>query len=189
VLLLGDRWRSAGQALSALCAYSAGGAIVSLASEAFKATGRPHLLPRLHLVSAAVSAALMVALLPFGIVGIAAAVSVASLVVAAYVLRMVGRVLELRARTMLAEIWPPAVAACAAAGVLLPLERLVIDSAERSEAVGLPLLGGEIVLGALLYLGLLAAFAPRTARELVGAARNARKRPRRASEQASLLEQ
>lgn len=189
VLLLGDRWRSAGQALSALCAYSAGGAIVSLASEAFKAANRPDLLPRVHLVSAAVSAVLMVALLPFGIVGIAAAVSVTSVVVAAYVLRIVGRVVDVPGRQMLAEIWPPAVAAGAAAGVLFPLERFVIDSAGHSAAAGLPLLVGEIALGALLYLGLLAALAPTTARELVGGARNTLRRPRRSNDRASLLEQ
>lgn len=170
VLLLGDRWRSAGQALSALCAYSAGGALVSLASEAFKATAHPELLPRVHLVAGAVSAALMIALLPFGIVGVAAAVSAASLVVAGYALRRVALVVDIPGRSMVAEIWPPAVAASATAGVLYPLERFAVDAAGHAEATGLALLGSEIALGAVLYLGLLAAVAPTTARELLAAA-------------------
>jgi O-antigen/teichoic acid export membrane protein len=187
VLLLGERWRSAGEALSALCAYSAGGAMVSLASEAFKSAGRPDLLPRVHLVSAAVSAVLMVALLPLGIVGVAAAVSAASLVVAAYALRSVGRIVGVPGRSMLAEIWAPAVAASVAAGALYPLERFVVDAGGHSEATGLVLLAGEVSLGAFLYLGLLAVLAPALARELLSAARNVGKRSR-ADERASVLE-
>ena len=179
VLLLGERWREAGQALSALCAYSAGGAVVSVASEGLKAWGRPDFLPRIHLFGAILAAALMLALLPVGLVGIAAAVSIASAAVAVYALRAVGRAVDIPLRGMLAEIWPPFVAAALSAATLYPAERLLVHASERGTLVGLALLAAEALLGAALYLALLAAAAPASARELLAVTSAAWRRLRR----------
>ena len=179
VLLLGERWREAGQALSALCAYSAGGAVVSVASEGLKAWGRPDFLPRIHLFAAILAAALMLALLPVGLVGIAAGVSIASAAAAVYALRVVGRAIDIPLRGMLAEIWPPFVAAALSAATLYPAERLLVHASERGTVVGLALLAAEALLGAALYLALLAAAAPASARELLAVTSAAWRRLRR----------
>jgi O-antigen/teichoic acid export membrane protein len=179
VVLLGEEWRSAGRALAAMFAYSAGGAVVSVASEAFKATGRPDVLPAVHLTAAVLSAVLMLALLPFGMVGIAAAVSLSSVGVAAYALRRVSGVLELPLRRMLRELGPPLLAAVAAAGAVLALEELVLDVSGRGGALGLALLAVEGAAGAAVYVGALAAIAPATAAELAGGVRGAWSRLRR----------
>ena len=179
VLLLGERWREAGQALSALCAYSAGGAVVSVASEGLKAWGRPDFLPRIHLFAAILAAALMLALLPVGLVGIAAGVSIASAAAAVYALRVVGRAIDIPLRGMLAEIWPPFVAAALSAATLYPAERLLVHASERGTVVGLALLATEALLGAALYLALLAAAAPASARELLAVTSAAWRRLRR----------
>lgn len=171
VLLLGERWREAGQALSALCAYSAGGAVVSVASEGLKAWGRPDFLPRIHLFGAILAAALMLALLPFGLVGIAAAVSIASAAVALYALRAVGRAVDIPLRAMLAAIWPPFFAAALSATTLYPTERLLVHASERGTLAGLALLAAEALFGVALYLALLAFAGPATARELLATPR------------------
>jgi hypothetical protein len=88
-------------------------------------------------------------------------------------------VVEVSARALLVEIWPPAVAAVLAALALLPLERWVVQAGERGAAAGLGLLLGEVAVGALLYVAFLAAFAPKTVRELVQAARGPATRPHR----------
>jgi PST family polysaccharide transporter len=173
VLLLGEEWRQAGRALAALCLYGAGGAVVSVASEAFKAWGRPELLVRIHLVAAGLLAVLMVAFLPFGLVAVAAAVSIASAGAGLYALRSVGRVVGIPFGRLAAEVWPPLVAAALTAAALFPVERWTVRAGERGAAAGLGLLAAEALAGAACYLALLAALAPGTARELAGAARSA----------------
>jgi O-antigen/teichoic acid export membrane protein len=173
VVVFGERWREAGYAVMAMCAYTAGHSLDSLGSEVFKAAGRPNLLPRMHLVGAALTAGFMAALLPFGLIGIAAAISLRSLGVAAYALRAIGKVLGLSSRSLIAEIWPPAVAALALAASVYPVERFLVD-AERHEVLpALALLGAEAGLGLVVYLAVLTATAPTTARALASALRGA----------------
>jgi PST family polysaccharide transporter len=171
VLLLGEEWRQAGQALAALCLYSAGGAIVSVASEAFKAWGSPEVLLRVHLLAAGLLTVLMLAFLPFGLIAVATAVSLASAGAGLYALLSVGRTVGIPFRRLAREVWPALVAAGVAAGALYPLERWAVRAGERGTAAGLGLVAAEVLAGALCYLALLAALAPATARELAVAAR------------------
>jgi O-antigen/teichoic acid export membrane protein len=176
VLLFGETWRDAGYAAMAMFAYVGGRAIVSVASEVFKAAGRPEILPRMHSYSAALNVAAMAALLPLGLVGVASAVSISAIVIGGYALWRAAEVTATPWARLAGEIWPPAVSALAMAGVLLLLDRLVIDAAGRELALGLLLLGGELLLGACLYVAFLALVSPSRARDLVAALREGPRR-------------
>jgi PST family polysaccharide transporter len=167
VLLFGERWHDAGYALTAMSAYAAGHSMVSLASEVFKASGRPNLLFRMHVVSAFMTAGFMIALLPFGLVGVAAAVSLSAIGVATYAVRTVARVLDLSVRVLLTEIWPPALAATTMAAIVFVLDRTVVNASEQGLVVGVLLLGAEAVFAMVTYLGVLAIVAPSTGRALL----------------------
>ena len=75
-------------------------------------------------------------------------------------------VLGIPARALLAEIWPPSVAALTSAGTLLLVDRAVVRSATHGLPLGLALLLGETVGGVLLYGTLLATIRPRRLAEL-----------------------
>jgi O-antigen/teichoic acid export membrane protein len=166
VLVFGDPWQQAGEAMSLMCAYTAAHVFVSLAGEVFKAAGRPELIPRLQLLGTALTVGFMLALLPFGLLGIAVAVSLRSTGMAIYAVRATGGVLELPTRRMLADILPPGTAALIMAGALYCLDRLLVHAGEQPIAVGLLLLAGEALLGLVAYLGILCVLAPSTRREL-----------------------
>jgi O-antigen/teichoic acid export membrane protein len=179
VLVFGDQWQQAGAALTAMCGYTAGHAFVSLGGETFKAAGRPQLLPRMHGLSAGLTAILMLALLPFGLIGVATALSLRAAGTAVYAMWTTGKVLELPLRRILAQVWAPGAAAVVMAAVVFPLERLVVDADGHSSAAGLALLAAEALLAVAVYLGALMALAPSTARELRALPRLARRRSRR----------
>lgn len=173
VVVFGEPWRDAGYAAMAMFAYVGCRSLISLAGEAFKAAERPQILLRVSLLSAALGVASIVALLPFGLVGVAAAVSVASVGVTAYSIRAVAGVVGLPVARMVGEIWPAVAASVVMAAALLPVEHLVVDAAGRETALGLILLAGEVVAAAALYWGALAVFARPLARELLEITRRA----------------
>jgi O-antigen/teichoic acid export membrane protein len=182
VLLLGQTWRPAGEAVMALCLFAAGHSLAGLAGEAAKAAGRSDLLLKRDLVSLFLAAASMLALLEFGVVGIAAAVSLSSAGMAAYALHRLSRILDLPLRRLVEEIWPPTVAAVGMAAVFYPLEHLVLDAGGREPLPGLALLAVEGALAVLIYVVLVRLLAPATAGELFRAAgmgwsRVSRRRP------------
>jgi O-antigen/teichoic acid export membrane protein len=170
VLLLGETWRPAGEAVMGLCLFAAGHALAGLAGEASKAWGRSDLLFKRDLVSLLLAAVLMLALLGFGLVGIAAAVSLSSVGMAAYALHRLSRILDLPVRRVLEEVWPPTIAAVAMALALYPLEHSLLDAASRATGVGFALLILEAIFGGLVYLAVLRALAPAMAAELLAAA-------------------
>jgi O-antigen/teichoic acid export membrane protein len=177
VLVFGEQWRPAGRAVAAMCAFAAGHTYDSLASEAWKAAGRPDLLVRMHVLSAASLVLLMLAFVPAGLTGMGVALSLSSIAVAVYALRGAGRVLGIPAPRLLEEIWPPAVAALLMAGSLYAFDRTVARADTHDLVLGLALLLAEALGGAVLYLALLAAIRPDRAvelRELIGIAVNRR---------------
>lgn len=179
VELFGEVWRDAGHAVVAMCLFTAVSPLISIATEAFKADGRPELLTRVHTVTAISAAVAMAALLPFGLVGVAAGLSFGALLGAAYSIRLVHTKVGVSLRRMLAEIWPPAVAALVMAGALFPLEHLLVHADGRAPLLGLALLAGEGLVGACIYLATLVILAPDTGRELVRGIRGLRRRLRR----------
>jgi PST family polysaccharide transporter len=180
VLLFGATWRQAGYGAMALAGYCAALSLDSLASEAWKAYGRPDMLPRMHGLSLVLTTISVAALVTFGLIGVTIGMSVSAIGVAAYAIWGMSRALEIPLHRLWREIWPPATAAVLMAGGLFLLEHFLVRSDQRGTVVGLLLVAAEAVLGAAVYLGLLAIVAPRTTRELVAGAERllARRRAR-----------
>ena len=171
VLLVGERWRPAGEALMALSLASAPSAAGSIAASALKGGGRPDALPRLHFVQAVLSIGLMLALLPFGLVGVALGFALGMTLGNGYAVIRTVQTLRFDLRRVARVAWPPYLAAGAMIAVLLPLEQLVVHAERHGPVAGLLLLMLETLLGLTLYGALLAGCAPLTAREIGRGAR------------------
>ncbi len=169
VIIFGPEWREAGEAMAAMCLLPAGGMLANVVSEALKAIGEPRYLTRMHVVTAVITAGLILALQPFGLTAASAALSIGAVAGGVYALFLMRRVAGTPMRLMVAEVWPPALAACAAAGALIPVE-LLVDAESHGVAVGALLLLAEALAGAILYLGLLRLIAPESGRELASGA-------------------
>ncbi|MHB8233253.1 MAG: oligosaccharide flippase family protein [Solirubrobacteraceae bacterium] len=171
VLIFGEQWRVAGHAAMALGVYCAALGLDSIASEAWKANARTDMLPRMHGVSLLLTIVFVGALVHFGVVGVAIGLSAAALGVAVYAVRGMSHALGIELADLVREIWPPAVAASLMAGALFCLEHFVVHAARHGLVGGLALLVAETLIGAALYLALLAAIAPASARQLLIIAR------------------
>jgi O-antigen/teichoic acid export membrane protein len=171
VLLFGDVWRPAGHATMLLCLFPAANAVFTVSLEALKGDGRPEFFLRVYVVLAILTTVLMLSLLPLGLDGIAGALSLASVGSAAYALFVFHGVHPIPWPRLLHQIWPAAAAAALMAGALYPLEHLLVHSDQRAVLLGLALLFLEAVLGAAIYLALLATFARGSFAELSGMAR------------------
>lgn len=172
-LLFGEVWRFAGEAAMALCLVPAAGAIFSVVSEAFTANGRPELLIRMVLVQMVSAIAAMFALLSFGLVGVAAGVSIGGAAGALYGLRLANRVIGTSWRAIGGEILPAVLAAGTMATVMFPVEHLLLHAADRPLATGLPLLAAEGVACIAIYLTVLHLISPGRLSEFVGLIRHA----------------
>jgi O-antigen/teichoic acid export membrane protein len=151
VILFGRQWRGAGPIMMALAGVGVAFIFDSVASEVFKARGRPDLLPRLHALTAVVPLALVVSLVPFwGPVGAGLGISVGALIVAVYAVWNMGVISAIPLRDILAQVRAPLVAAGVMAVALLALDHLVVH-ADRGGAAGLGLLVLDIVAGAAIY--------------------------------------
>jgi O-antigen/teichoic acid export membrane protein len=174
VVLFGEVWRSAGEAAMALSAYTIGASVVSVCSEAYKAEGRPRELIRVHTVSMVCATIAAIALLPYDLVGVCIGLSLGLLVGAAYALARVGSMIEIPLRTLLAQLWAPAVAGALMVAVTLPLDRLVVQPLDHSTAVALLLIAAEGLLAVAIYAGTVAVLARDTigqGREMLAAIR------------------
>ncbi len=167
VLVFGEVWLPAGQAAVAMCLYTGAGAISSIASEGLKAEGRPDALVRMHTVTAAVTATFMLALLPLGLSAVAAGMSIGATAGALYALRATRRILGIPFRSLIHEIWPPALAGTLMALILLPIDRLLLDPTSHGTFVGLCLTAAEGLAGIVIFTGFMHLFAPHAVSELV----------------------
>ena len=179
VLVFGEPWRDAGRALMAMSAYPVGLSFVALAAQVFKAAARPELLPRMHTVSAALTCAFMLALLPFGLIGVAAAVSLRSIAIGGYAAVRMADVVELPIRRVFSTLWPPLAAAIAMAAVVYALEYYFVDADAHGVGPGLALLLVEAAIGGLIYIAVLAMLAPDSGATIAQAVRVAWMRLRR----------
>lgn len=171
VLVFGQKWHEAGNGAAALGFYCAALSLDSLASEAWKSFGRPDMLPRMHGVSLVLTAVFVFGLLQFGLLGVTIGMSLSAIGVAAYAVRGMNRALGIPLRDLLREIWPPMLASVAMAGILFPLEHLVVHADRHGTIVGLALVAAQALLGIAIYLALLDLLAPRNTREFVEAVR------------------
>lgn len=169
VVLMGERWLPAGEALTVLCLASVPAAAGSIAASALKAGGRPSALPRLHLVEAASSIGLMLAFLPLGLTGAAFGFALGLAVGNGYAVAHTARVLAFDLRRIARVAWAPYLSAAAMIAVVLPLDRLAIHAEQRTFVAGIALLALEALLGLGIYLTCLVGLAPLTAREIAHA--------------------
>ena len=134
VLLLGNQWRTAGDVLAALFGVTATLPLIQIAAEIFKAKNAPRYLPRLHGIAAVTSLVLMLAALPWDIVGVAGALSLSSVIVAAYALAIVASLLG-TSLSRLAQELSPACAAAAGAALMTLLVRTQLPSTESTSSL------------------------------------------------------
>jgi len=153
VLLLGEPWRATGSVVSGLAAVGAALSLRSIASEVFKAAGRPQKLPLIYALSAFLPALGVIIGLPFGLTAIAAAVSGAFILVAVYATGSAARLVGIRLGTLGRILLRPALASLAMTALLYPLEHLVVHADDRGTVIGFSVLIAEAVLGAMFYLG------------------------------------
>ncbi len=166
VTLLGARWQEAGRVLAALAGVTLALPFIELATEVFKAANRPDLVPRTTFIRSVGSIVLMVAFLPLGATGVAAGLSLAHLLAAAYAWRDVGRVLELRPPALARVLVAPATAATIMAGVLALLVVYVAQVDREPTLNRLAWLVLEVGVGAIVYVALLLKLSPATGTEL-----------------------
>lgn len=164
VLLLGERWRTSGHVLAALCGFTASLPLMQIASEVFKGVGRPSFLPRQSALAVVTILGASAAFLPLGAVGVGAGASLAMMTVAIYSAWSLAHLLRVRLRVLLLELAPPAVAALGMTAVLLALD-LVVGGLEGGSLQRLGVLALEATTGAAVYLAFLAALKASLVRE------------------------
>ena len=171
VLVFGEQWREAGHAAMALAGYCSALSLDSIASEAWKASGRTDMLPKMHGTSLLLTVIFVGGLVHFGLVAATIGMSLAALGVGAFAVWGMSTALEIPLRDLLREIWPAALASCLMAGALFCLEHLVVHSDRQGTVLGLLLIAGETLLAGAVYLAILFVVAPGPARELLSVAR------------------
>ena len=130
----------------AMCLFAAGNSLLSICLEGAKAYGRPAVLARVHLFMVLVTVAAMVALLPLGLNGVAAGLSVGAVAGGIYAALSFSRVVSMPIGQIWAQVRAPALAAVVmAAGHLV--EHLLLHAGEHGTIVGLALLAVEGLVG------------------------------------------
>jgi O-antigen/teichoic acid export membrane protein len=166
VLLLGERWRPAGHVIAALWGLLLGGAFASVSAEAMKAARRPDLLFRLHTLNLSVTVILVgVAVVPFGLLGVATAISLSAVAVGIYSVVLTTRVTEVANSEVRSELVRPIAASIAMLGVML-LFAYQVDLLGHGEFWGIVLALVEVGIGVIVYAVLLVAIDPRRRRDL-----------------------
>jgi PST family polysaccharide transporter len=171
VLLLGPEWAAAGDVLTSLCLVGASVALISISAEVFKATGRPDLLPRMHLLSAIAPISAVAVGVSFGIVAIAACTSIGLASVAASGIWAACAVTHTPRHRAGRIVLAPFVNAASVAVLFFAVDRGVVDPASRHAVVGFLLLIGEAILAGGLYLLAMRLTAPKATAEFVSSFR------------------
>jgi PST family polysaccharide transporter len=159
-LLLGPQWREAGWGMMALSGASIGQAIVSIASETFKAIRRPAELLAMHAVAAVASVAFMVALLPLGMLGVAAGVTLGASVAGGYAIVRMSTALGAPVRLLLGVMWRPLLCATLVAGAGYALDSGLVHADRHEAPAGLLILSAEALGLLCVYAALLGIVSP-----------------------------
>jgi PST family polysaccharide transporter len=153
VLLLGDRWRDAGIVAVSMSGLGIGYLWTTIASEAIKGAGQTRLIHWQTATDFVVNlGALLLLIGPLGLVGVGLTVSIACLTVGFVMLVVARRVVELTGKQMLGILAPSVLAMFVTVAALVPLDRMVVHSADHSVGPGVLLLFAEILVGVCLYL-------------------------------------
>jgi O-antigen/teichoic acid export membrane protein len=153
MVALGREWSEAGYVVMGLAGFVAGGTFISLASEVLKATGRPRLLARTHVVTLLTTCVCVPALAWLGPVGAALGVSLSTMLTAGYVGGLLRGVVGIAPRAVAHAAARPYLAAAGAAVASLAIGRLLeadaLDGVAAAAAVLLMVTAG---LGIYLVL-------------------------------------
>lgn len=175
VLFLGSEWRPAGHAIAALWGLLLGGAISSVAAESSKAIGRPKLLVRIHGLNLGVTAILVIATaIPFGLIGVASAVSASQVLVGLYAFHLLSPHVGMSWRELAAETASPLIASGALVAAMVAFAVLT-DPLAHGEAVGFALTGAQVLIGGVAYVAALAFIDPRRSADLLALRRRLRR--------------
>lgn len=166
LVLFGERWRIAGRVLAGLAGLAVALTMISLPSEVLKARGRPDVLPRMQALWAVSAIALMIVLVPFGVVGVAVGASLAALVAACYVITRMRVVLDLGPREVLHTIAPALTSSAVTAALLVLVDRYVVRARPHADLATLVQLLLEVGMGAAVYLASLALVSRSALKEL-----------------------
>jgi O-antigen/teichoic acid export membrane protein len=132
-----------------------------------KAARRPDLLFRLHTLNLSVTVILVgVAVIPFGLLGVATAISLSAVAVGIYSVILTTRVTEVSNREVRSELGRPIAASIAMLAAML-LFAYQVDLLGHGEFWGIVLTLVEVGIGVVVYAVLLAAIDPRRRRDLV----------------------
>ncbi|MDQ6835948.1 MAG: lipopolysaccharide biosynthesis protein [Actinomycetota bacterium] len=156
VLALGPIWRPAGHAIAALWGLLLGGVIISVTAELSKATGRPDRLIRVQSFSLVATVALISAGVPFGLVGVASAVSVSQCATALYSYAVIAPLVGLRWKELGRQFLGPALATAVMLAAMFAFTGLT-DPVDHPEATAIALVLGEVAMGTVIYAGALLA--------------------------------
>ncbi len=167
VQLLGDRWREAGATLAVLAGYGLGEALTAVAGEAIKGSGHSRRLNVVTAVNMVSGVTLMLVLLPWGLIGVGAAISASTMLMGIVAVVVANRLVAVGTGEILGRLLPALGCAIVAVAVVWPLDRLVLRADAAPMPVGIALLALETVVFAAVYLLAAAALTPATAREML----------------------
>jgi O-antigen/teichoic acid export membrane protein len=176
VTLLGPPWRDAGVVLVTASGFCLARAISAVASESIKASGRTRLLKWVMLVDIVSALGLLIALLPFGLVGIGLSISVSSMLSAGTALMLAIPIVGVRVADVGMRLAAPAISTFVAVMCVAPLEHFAIRSDERPVLVGISLLALDAAIFVCAYLLVIWLVARETAQEIMLAVRRTLRR-------------
>ncbi len=173
VLLLGDEWRPAGNAVMAMAGIAVGVALASLGAQVIKGAGRLSLLNWLSALSLALHLPLVLLLLRFGLVGVGIGLSVTYLVVGIVSVLLARSVADASFRDVVSCLAPSTLSAFVAFAAVFPLEHFVVRSDQYFEPLGLAMVVANCLLFSLIYIGVLRLVSPTRYRSVRGFAERA----------------
>ncbi|WP_197375402.1 oligosaccharide flippase family protein [Mycolicibacterium baixiangningiae] len=156
VVVLGEPWRDAGLFLVALSGSGLGLALQAVANEAVKAAGRPALLHWTSAIELVLGVGLVIAFVPFGLVGVGVAISVTEVVSGIVLLALAKSVVGYRMWPVVRMLALPPIAAITGMAVVFGLTPVVGEPTEMPTIAALGLLAGLALTLLAVYLTVLA---------------------------------
>ncbi|WP_433783520.1 lipopolysaccharide biosynthesis protein [Actinomycetospora sp. CA-101289] len=169
VVLLGEQWRPAGLFVAAMAGYGPGTAMSAIGFESIKGSGRSRRIHWLTVISLVVGLGGLVALIPFGLLGVGLAASLEGLVSGIASLALAMPLARATVRQVSGVLVPPLIAGAVAGVAVGLLEHTVVHADQRTLVVGLLAITGEAVLLLLLFVGVLYLIAPQSLRDVAAA--------------------
>jgi O-antigen/teichoic acid export membrane protein len=167
LVFLGPQWRSAGHAIAGLCGLTVGTAAVSIASEILKATGRARVLIRVEVVGLVlILATVTTSAILWGVTAVAIAMSISSVLTGVYAVVRLSSALELDLRRIATGFIHPVLASAAMVTAMIAFDDDLTPS-DPSLFIRAVLLALEVLIGAAVYAGFLAAIDRPRRREAV----------------------